>query len=107
MVFAMNNISELGGERCQVLNEVLIDWEAAKTRVLSVLKQREERGEPGLGNAKIRQITNFDRNQVVRLMIGLRPENPGIQPPGRSRCRKGKSCTDQLLVRIAIKMTDP
>jgi len=52
-----------------------IDWEAAKTRVLSVLKQRAERGEPGLSNAEIRQITHLDRAQVKRLMAELSREN--------------------------------
>ena len=51
-----------------------IDWEAAKTRVLSVLKQRAERGEPGLSNAEIRQIIHFDRAQVKRLMAELNRE---------------------------------
>src|SRR6266581_3532503 len=40
-----------------------LDWEAAKTRVLSVLKQRAERKEPGLSNADVRAITHFDRRQ--------------------------------------------
>ncbi|GIV04368.1 MAG: hypothetical protein KatS3mg015_3198 [Fimbriimonadales bacterium] len=62
-----------------------IDWEAAKTRVLSVLKQRAERGEPGLSNAEIRQITHLDRNQVFRLMKELRKENSEIKGPGRGR----------------------
>lgn len=62
-----------------------IDWEAAKTRVLSILKQRADRGESGLSNAEIRQITHLDRNQVVRLMRELRQENPQIQEPGRGR----------------------
>lgn len=62
-----------------------IDWVAAKTRVLSVLKQRAERGEPGLSNAEIRRITHLDRNQVVRLMRELRRENPAISPPRRGR----------------------
>src|SRR2546425_12586340 len=53
-----------------------IDWEAAKTRVLSILKQRAERGEKGLSNAEIRQITHLDRNQAVRLMQQLREEDP-------------------------------
>ena len=52
-----------------------IDWEAAKTRVLSVLKQRAERGEPGLSNAEIRRITRFDRAQVKRLMSQLARED--------------------------------
>jgi ATP-dependent DNA helicase RecG len=59
-----------------------IDWEAAKTRVLSILMDRFKRGEPGLSNQDIRQITHFDRNQVFRLMKQLRLENPKIQAPG-------------------------
>ncbi|MDD3582299.1 MAG: ATP-binding protein, partial [Desulfobacca sp.] len=37
-----------------------IDWEAAKTRILSVLMERARRGEPGISNAEIRQITHYD-----------------------------------------------
>mgnify|MGYP006975373078 FL=1 len=55
-----------------------IDWDAAKTRVLSVLVQRSSKGEPGLSNADIRQITAFNRDQVVRLMKELRDENPRV-----------------------------
>jgi len=62
-----------------------IDWEAAKTRVLSVLMDRAKRGEPGLSNEEIRGITHLDRNQVVRLMRELRKENPEIRHPGRGR----------------------
>jgi len=62
-----------------------MDWEAAKTRVLSVLRQRAERGEPGLGNAEIRRITRLNRNQVFRLMTELRTETPAISDPGRGR----------------------
>lgn len=62
-----------------------IDWEAAKTRVLSILMERARRNEPGLSNKEIRQITRFDRNQVHRLMTELRQENPGLQPPGRGK----------------------
>lgn len=51
-----------------------IDWEAAKTRVLSILKQRAERGEPGLRNAEVRQIAHFDRQQVNRLIHELEAE---------------------------------
>ena len=65
-----------------------IDWEAAKTRVLSILKQRSERGEPGLTNAEVRQITHLNRNQVFRLLKELRRENPQIQAPGRGRCAR-------------------
>ena len=62
-----------------------IDWEAAKTRVLSILMERARRGEEGLSNKEMRQITRFDRNQVYRLMTELRQENPRIQPPGRGQ----------------------
>jgi ATP-dependent DNA helicase RecG len=51
-----------------------IDWEAAKTRVLSVLKQRAERGALGLTNADVRAITHLGRSQVKRLMDELRSE---------------------------------
>ncbi|MBA3007527.1 MAG: putative DNA binding domain-containing protein [Proteobacteria bacterium] len=62
-----------------------IDWEAAKTRVLSILMERERRGEPGLSNQEIRQITHFDRNKVYRLMTELRQENTNILSPGRGQ----------------------
>lgn len=62
-----------------------IDWEAAKTRVLSVLMERARKGELGLSNQEIRQITHFDRFQVIRLMKELITENPAIQAPGRGR----------------------
>jgi len=51
-----------------------IEWEAAKIRVLSVLKQRAERGEPGLQNAEVRRITHLDRQQVNRLIHELEKE---------------------------------
>jgi ATP-dependent DNA helicase RecG len=44
-----------------------VDWEAAKTRVLSVMRQRAVRGEPPLTNADVRAITRLDRKQVNRL----------------------------------------
>ncbi len=62
-----------------------IDWEAAKTRVLSILMERSRRGEAGLSNKEIRQITHYDRNQVFRLMKELRKENPEISAPGKGK----------------------
>jgi ATP-dependent DNA helicase RecG len=62
-----------------------IDWDAAKMRVLSILMERAKRGEAGLTNQEIRQITRFDRNHAYRLMRELREENPQIQPPGRGK----------------------
>jgi ATP-dependent DNA helicase RecG len=56
-----------------------IDWEGAKTRVLSILKQRAERGEGGITNKEIRAITHYDRNQSYRLMKELRSENRRIK----------------------------
>ncbi len=62
-----------------------IDWEAAKTRILSILMERAKRDEPGLSNKEIRQITHFDRNQAFRLMSQLRAENPKIKQPGKGK----------------------
>lgn len=59
-----------------------IDWESAKTRVLSILKQRAERNEGGISNREIRAITHYDRNQTYRLMKELRAENPRIVTEG-------------------------
>ena len=58
--------------------------EAAKTRVLSVLKQRYDRGETGLSNTEIRQITHFDRGQVKRLMGQLSGERQ-VKATGKGR----------------------
>lgn len=51
-----------------------IDWEAAKTRVLSILKRRAEKSQQGLQNSEVRQITHFDRQQVNRLIHELEAE---------------------------------
>lgn len=40
----------------------------AKTRVLAMLKQRMQRGEPGLTNAEVRALTGYSRQQVNRLI---------------------------------------
>jgi ATP-dependent DNA helicase RecG len=53
-----------------------IGWEAAKTRVLSVLMEHARSGQEGLTNADIRGITHLDRAQVKRLMEELRREAP-------------------------------
>ncbi len=62
-----------------------IDWEAAKTRVLSVLRQRSDRGDLGLSNAEIRQITHLDRYQVLRLMRQLIEEGTEVELTGRGK----------------------
>ena len=60
-----------------------IDWEAAKTRVLSVLKDRAQRGEEGLQNAEIRHMTRYTRNQVGQLMQELTSETGQVEQKGR------------------------
>ncbi|ADH86833.1 ATP-binding protein [Desulfurivibrio alkaliphilus] len=62
-----------------------INWDAAKTRVLSILMDRAQRGDAGLSNREIRQITHYSRYQVIRLMKELMRENSAIQPPGRGK----------------------
>lgn len=62
-----------------------IGWEAAKTRVLSLLQECAVRGEAGLTNADLRRITRLDRSQVVRLMAELRAAHPEVRPPGKGR----------------------
>ena len=65
-----------------------INWEAAKTRVLSVLMDRNKRGETGLSNEEIRKITHFNRYQTVRLMKELIRENSGITVSRHGRYTK-------------------
>ncbi len=62
-----------------------IDWEAAKTRVLSILMERARRNEPGLSNEEIRHITRFDRNQARRLILQLMKENAEVVQEGTRR----------------------
>jgi len=62
-----------------------IGWDAAKTRILSILMERSQRGDVGLSNREIRQITHYSRYQVIRLMKELMLENSSIQPPGRGK----------------------
>jgi ATP-dependent DNA helicase RecG len=65
-----------------------IDWEAAKTRILSILKDRAKRGEQGLSNEEIRRITHYDRAQGLRLMKELIKENAEITKQGERRWRR-------------------
>jgi ATP-dependent DNA helicase RecG len=62
-----------------------IDWETAKTRVLSVLRRRQERGKAGLSNAEIRRIARLDRHQVLRLLHELQEETPDLRVSNRGR----------------------
>ncbi|MDD3268981.1 MAG: ATP-binding protein [Syntrophomonadaceae bacterium] len=66
-------------------NRQRTDWDAAKTRVLSILIQRAKCGEKGLSNSEIRQITMLSRYQVIRLMHELQNENPKISLKSRGR----------------------
>ena len=61
-----------------------IDWEAAKTRILSVACERKQHGEKGLSNAEVRAITGYDRGQVKRLLNQLADEGV-IKVSGQGR----------------------
>lgn len=52
---------------------------SGQDRTLSMPKDLARRGARGLSNQDIRQITHYDRNQVVPLMLELRAENPDIR----------------------------
>src|SRR5690625_4767170 len=54
-----------------------IEWDAAKTRVLSMLMDRARRGEAGISNREIRQVTKFSRSHALNLIKELQQENPG------------------------------
>jgi ATP-dependent DNA helicase RecG len=62
-----------------------IDWEAAKSRVLSIMIERARRQEQGLNNEEIRRITRFDRNQARRIIQELMDENPNLVKTGDRR----------------------
>jgi len=62
-----------------------IEWDAAKTRILSVLQQKQGRADMYLKNDEIRQITHLNRHQVTRLMNELMQENPSIKKDGKNR----------------------
>ena len=61
-----------------------IEWEAAKTRILSVLRQRANRGQEGLTNLEVRGMTQYGREQAKRLLRQLHKEQP-IRLTGRGR----------------------
>lgn len=64
-----------------------IEWEAAKTRLLSVLWRRRERGEPGLSNQEAREITHLGRDRVKRLLNELRSEGQATTVGNRRGAR--------------------
>lgn len=75
-----------------------IDRDVAKTRVLNMLKQRARRGEPGMSNAEVREVTGYDRQQANRLMHELRTESVQLRGHGRGaryEFREGVEITSQ------------
>jgi len=60
-----------------------IDIDVAKTRVLNMLKQRQQRGQVGLSNAEVREVTGYTRQQVNRLIHELEPESVQMLGHGR------------------------
>lgn len=60
-----------------------IDLDVAKTRVLNMLKQRQQRGQAGLSNAEVREVTGYTRQQVNRLIHELEAESVRMMGHGR------------------------
>ena len=60
-----------------------IDIDVAKTRVLNMLKQRQQRGQAGLSNAEVREVTGYTRQQVNRLIHELEAESVRMTGHGR------------------------
>ncbi len=60
-----------------------ISWDAAKTRILSVLSERAKAGE-GMSNEDVRRIAALDRFQATRLLNELRDEH-GVYCEGDRR----------------------
>ena len=60
-----------------------IDIDVAKTRVLNMLKQRQQRGQAGLSNAEVREVTGYTRQQVNRLIHELEAESVLMTGHGR------------------------
>lgn len=60
-----------------------IDLDVAKTRVLNMLKARQQRGQAGLSNAEVREVTGYTRQQVNRLIHELEAESVRIAGHGR------------------------
>jgi ATP-dependent DNA helicase RecG len=78
-----------------------IDWDVAKTRVLNMLKQRAKRGELGMSNAEVREVTGYDRQQVNRLIHELEPE--AVQLTGHGRGAR-YAFTGELTINSAGKI---
>jgi ATP-dependent DNA helicase RecG len=60
-----------------------IDIDVAKTRVLNILKQRQQRGQAGLSNGEVREVTGYTRQQVNRLIHELEAESVSMVGHGR------------------------
>ncbi|MBL8470701.1 MAG: putative DNA binding domain-containing protein [Rhodocyclaceae bacterium] len=60
-----------------------IDLEVAKTRVLNMLKARQQRAQAGLTNAEVREVTGYTRQQVNRLIHELEAESVRMVGHGR------------------------
>ena len=60
-----------------------IDVDVARTRVLNMLKQRRQRGLPGMSNAEVREVTGYTRLQVNRLIHTLEAESVRMVGHGR------------------------
>lgn len=60
-----------------------IDIDVAKSRVLNMLKQRQQRRQGGMSNAEVREVTGYTRQQVNRLIHELEAESVRMLGHGR------------------------
>jgi ATP-dependent DNA helicase RecG len=65
-----------------------IETEAAKTLIVSVLKQRMDGKDPFIRNEELREITQLDRYHIKEIMAELRQEVPEITLTGKGRGSK-------------------
>ncbi len=80
-----------------------IDWDVAKTRVLNMLTQRSKRGESGLTNAEVREVTGYTRLQVNRLVHELGTEGVRIVGYGRGARYESTATVDHIRKKGARK----
>lgn len=69
--------------------------------------ERSRRGEPGLSNKEIRQITRFDQNQVTRLMRELRRDHDHVQSLGHGAGTVYDWLKGYLRMSIVVRNNEP
>ncbi len=79
-----------------------IDIDVAKTRVLNMLKGRQQRGQAGLSNAEVRAVTGYTRQQVNKLIHELAAES--VRMTGHGRGARYEYVGDERSAKSARKM---